>query len=112
MDCSLNFPLSNREYLRNFNKKVSQKRIPLSGHIALTNRCNLGCIHCYLGHQQKNIKHTELELNSSQWKKVIDEITEAGCLFLLLTGGEPLLRKDFQAIYTHAKKKWFTGLNL
>ena len=36
---------------------------------------------------------------------VIDEITEAGCLFLLITGGEPLLRKDFPEIYRHAKKR-------
>ena len=34
---------------------------------------------------------------------VIDEITEAGCLYLLITGGEPLLRKDFPEIYSHAK---------
>jgi radical SAM protein with 4Fe4S-binding SPASM domain len=35
---------------------------------------------------------------------VIDEITEAGCLDLLFTGGEPLLRKDFNIIYSHAKR--------
>lgn len=35
---------------------------------------------------------------------VIDEITEAGCLNFLITGGEPLLRNDFPQIYSHAKK--------
>jgi radical SAM protein with 4Fe4S-binding SPASM domain len=36
---------------------------------------------------------------------VIDEITEAGCLNLLITGGEPLMHRDFGDIYRHAKMK-------
>jgi radical SAM protein with 4Fe4S-binding SPASM domain len=36
---------------------------------------------------------------------LLDEITEAGCLWLLYTGGEILARKDFLEIYTHAKQK-------
>jgi radical SAM protein with 4Fe4S-binding SPASM domain len=36
---------------------------------------------------------------------VIDEITDAGCLNLLISGGEPLLRKDFPEIYRHAKER-------
>jgi radical SAM protein with 4Fe4S-binding SPASM domain len=44
------------------------------------------------------------ELNTIQWFSIIDEITEAGCLNLLITGGDPLLRKDFLEIYSHAKK--------
>ena len=35
---------------------------------------------------------------------LIDEITEAGCMNLLITGGEPLLREDFPEIYRHAKE--------
>jgi radical SAM protein with 4Fe4S-binding SPASM domain len=36
---------------------------------------------------------------------MIDEIGEAGCLWLLYTGGEIFVRKDFIDIYTYAKKK-------
>jgi radical SAM protein with 4Fe4S-binding SPASM domain len=43
------------------------------------------------------------ELGTEQWVRLIDEITEAGCLYLLFTGGEPLVRKDFFRIYQHAK---------
>ena len=42
-------------------------------------------------------------MNTSKILSVIDEITEAGCLYLLITGGEPLLRNDFPEIYRHAK---------
>lgn len=97
--------LSNKEYLQAFNKKVAQYRIPLSGNIALTHRCNLKCVHCYLGGQTCTKKSSKKELNTFQWKKLIDEITEAGCLYLLITGGEPLLRKDFGEIYKHARRK-------
>jgi radical SAM protein with 4Fe4S-binding SPASM domain len=38
---------------------------------------------------------------------ILDQVAEAGCLWLLITGGEPLLRKDFLDIYTYAKKKGF-----
>jgi len=93
------------EYLRCLNKKMTQQRVPVSGSIELTRSCNLKCIHCYLGRSSKDSNKVKLELNTSQWKQVIDEITEAGCLFLLMTGGELFLRNDFIEIYTYAKQK-------
>jgi len=45
------------------------------------------------------------ELSFEEVCRILDEITEAGCLYLLLTGGEPMLRRDFLDIYTYAKKK-------
>ena len=38
-------------------------------------------------------------------KWVIDQIVEAGTLFLLFTGGEILLRKDFTELYLYARSK-------
>lgn len=103
MDCAQTEWLGDKEYLQQFNRKVAQQRIPLSGSIDLTHRCNLKCVHCYLGNKEIiNGKH-EKELSTAQWISLIDQITEAGCLDLLITGGEPLLRKDFGAIYRHAK---------
>ena len=81
--------------MRHLNKKMTPLRVPVSGSIELTRSCNLKCIHCYLGKNNPDGRNADRELNTSQWKQVIDEITEAGCLFLLMTGGEPFLRKDF-----------------
>jgi len=50
---------------------------------------------------------SEKELNKEEIFWVFDQIAEAGCLWLLLTGGEPLVRKDFLEIYAYAKKKGF-----
>jgi radical SAM protein with 4Fe4S-binding SPASM domain len=43
-------------------------------------------------------------MDTRQLLFLVDEFTEAGCLYLLISGGEPLMRADFPEIYTHAKK--------
>jgi radical SAM protein with 4Fe4S-binding SPASM domain len=87
-----------------FTAKAERLRIPLSGSIELTRRCNLNCVHCYLGPQDKRRSLQSLEMSTSRICSLLDEITDAGCLNLLITGGEPLLRDDFQHIYRHAKE--------
>ncbi|MFZ0808154.1 MAG: radical SAM protein, partial [Candidatus Sulfotelmatobacter sp.] len=39
--------------------------------------------------------------------RVLDELVEMGCFWILYTGGEIFARKDFLEIYTYAKKKGF-----
>lgn len=76
---------------------------PLNGQIELTYRCNLNCIHCYC----KGSEDKDKELNTFQWKKILDEIQREGCVYLTFTGGEPLIREDFLELYSYAKKKGF-----
>lgn len=93
------YPLgNNEEFLSLLNDRVCSERIPLCGSIDLTDRCNLDCVHCYI-HDERGSDG----LSAEQINGIVDQLAEAGCLFLLLTGGEPLLRKDFRAIYEHAK---------
>jgi radical SAM protein with 4Fe4S-binding SPASM domain len=103
LDCPETEWLSNDAYFKLFSRKLDERRVPVSGSIALTSRCNLRCQHCYLGSQQKKPSHISRELGTEKWMAIMDEFTEAGCLYLLLTGGEPLLRDDFSTLYTHAK---------
>lgn len=105
MQCTHTTWLTNEEFLSQFNEKIIRLRVPVTGSIDLTYLCNLNCIHCYAGPQsfRKTLSHNEL--GTEKILSLIDEIAEAGCLNLLFTGGEPLLRKDFPAVYGHAKKK-------
>jgi len=103
MHCSSINKLNDEAYLDWLNDRVSNERIPLSGTIDLTFRCNMNCVHCYLADPAGTDIRTSRELSTKKWLNIIDEITHAGCLFLLLSGGEPLLRKDFIDIYRHAK---------
>jgi radical SAM protein with 4Fe4S-binding SPASM domain len=77
-------------------------RIPISCGLELTYSCNLNCVHCYV----KNTYH-EIELPTEKIFNILDDVAKEGCLWLLLTGGEPLVRKDFSDIYLYAKKKGF-----
>jgi len=79
------------------------QHFPLVGKIDLTYRCNLSCIHCYC----KDSEDAAKELTTNQWKKILDEIQKAGCVWLTFSGGEPFLREDFLELYTYAKKKGF-----
>jgi len=80
-----------------------KNHFPSVGQLELTYRCNLNCIHCYC----KGSEDPEKELTTSQFKRVLDELQAEGCFFLTLTGGEPLLRKDFLDLYSYAKSKGF-----
>lgn len=97
--------IGGEEYLRRFARKARRARVPLSGGIAITHRCNLECAHCYLAGSPRGGEKRARELDTARVCSLIDEIADAGCLLLLLTGGEPMLREDFADIYRHAKTR-------
>lgn len=69
--------------------------------------CNLQCVHCYAAHQGCA---AEPELDTAQWKTVIDRCREACIPQLTFTGGEPTLRADLPELIEYAA--WFvTRLN-
>jgi MoaA/NifB/PqqE/SkfB family radical SAM enzyme len=104
MECPGQGDFSSADYLRSFNKLVDAQRIPLQGSFALTRRCNLRCEHCYTRDDCNDVAG-QGELTTLESVRLLDECADAGCLFLLLTGGEPLIRPDFGSIYRHAKMK-------
>ena len=76
------------------------ERVPLNGSIELTFRCNLRCVHCYIPDFSGRG-----EMTTSEIVRILDETADAGCLWMLLTGGEVLSRADFPEIYRHAKRR-------
>ena len=77
----------------------------------LTYRCNLACEHCYLDAGPKPLVGTEnfadrSELGTEECFKVIDEIAAfAPECVTILTGGEPLLRRDILEIVRRAAER-------
>ncbi len=98
MVCNTYSLVGNAEFLSLLNDRVCEGRIPLCGSIDLTDRCNINCVHCYIRDNDEADG-----MSTEQACSYIDQLAEAGCLFLLITGGEPLLRDDFRDIYEHAK---------
>ncbi len=105
MECAGNRWVADREYIEEFGRRTARLRIPLSGSIDLTNRCNLRCVHCYAGPQSSVSGSVGTGMETQRLLSLVNEITEAGCLFLVFTGGEPLMRPDFAEIYRHSKSK-------
>jgi AdoMet-dependent heme synthase len=73
----------------------------------LTQRCNLECAHCYMSAFAG--ADTRSELTTTECRRVIDEIATVNPnVFLILTGGEPFLRRDLFEIAAYAAEKRFT----
>lgn len=105
MDCPYNIPsISYGEFSKRLYEDSVKKRIPISGSIELTERCNLKCVHCYINKPPDNRELLNREMSKTEIFNIIDQIVDMGCLWMLFTGGEPLLRPDFIEIYTYAKK--------
>ena len=83
------------------NDKAMALGIPLSVHLDVTYRCNERCVHCYLDHDDKG------EMTTAEIKNVLDQLAEAGVFFLVLSGGEVFMRRDFLQIVEHARKLLF-----
>lgn len=102
MECTSS--LSNLEYIKSLNTKLALNRVPISGGLELTKRCNLRCAHCYLGPARSGSSGARPEMETEQVLALMDDIRDAGCLNLLITGGEPLLRPDFGKVYERARE--------
>jgi radical SAM protein with 4Fe4S-binding SPASM domain len=72
--------------------------------IELTERCNNDCLHCSVNLPAGDAGARAREWTAGRWAKLLDAAADLGCLVVRLTGGEPLLRPDFEEIYLHARK--------
>jgi hypothetical protein len=85
--------------------------------LALTYRCNNDCSHCYNvaphsplpAGEETGMSH---ELDTEQWKMVLDKAWALGIPHIIFTGGEPTMRNDLPELIAHAEKNGqITGLN-
>ena len=106
MDCPSLINVGYGAFSEYLHVKSNQERVPLNGSFEVTMRCNVRCEHCYLPLAQRAGSRQD-ELSLAEMERILAELAEAGCLWLLLTGGEPFLRKDFLEIYDSAKRKGF-----
>lgn len=87
--------------------EVNALAVPVNGTIEISNRCPLECVHCYNNLPMNDAGARKRELTTEEHYRVLDELAELGCLWLLFTGGEIFARHDFLDIYRYAKRKGF-----
>lgn len=81
-------------------RKAAGRQIPLNGTFELSPVCNFFCRMCYVRKTQKEVCESPRPiLVLDDWRRIAREAREAGMLYLLLTGGEPLLWPDFWTLY-------------
>ena len=75
----------------------------------LTQRCNLACSHCYISAGPWQPRDGEITLE--EFKRIADEVLELspGAMFVL-TGGEPLVRKDLEDIARYSVQRGATAV--
>lgn len=71
--------------------------------LELTYKCNLHCVHCYCV-----LDGPGRELSTDEYKQLLDDLKQSGCLAVTLTGGEALLRRDFFEIAEYARGQRFS----
>lgn len=99
--------LSYGAFSADVHKRQSGKRVPMQVSIEVTRRCPLECQHCYNNLPMGDQDARSREMTTEEHFRMLDELIEMGCIWLLYTGGEIFARKDFLEIYTYAKRKGF-----
>lgn len=74
---------------------------PVEMLLSLTNKCNFHCLYCF----NAAGKGLERELDTGEWLDVIKQAKALGVMHCTLTGGEPMLHRDFLRFW---KRLWIT----
>ena len=75
--------------------KAKGQHIPPFLISSITSSCNLFCTGCYArANKSCNEEVNKKQMTSAQWKDIFKQAKELGVSFILLAGGEPLMRKD------------------
>lgn len=99
--------LSYGAFSADLHQRLAGERVPQQVSIEVTRRCPLECLHCYNNLPMGDMEAKGRELSKEEHFRMLDELVEMGCFWILYTGGEIFARKDFLEIYTYAKKKGF-----
>ena len=92
-----------------FVRQVKQQAKPIVPRlwcldIELTERCNNDCIHCCINIPANDADARAREMTTDQVKDILRQAAGLGCLQVRFTGGEPLLRPDFEELYLFARR--------
>jgi MoaA/NifB/PqqE/SkfB family radical SAM enzyme len=80
-------------------EKANSLQIPITTAFELSPVCNLNCQMCYIRLSRQQVKEQGGTLAMEFWLQLAEQFKREGTLFVLLTGGEPLLYPHFRELY-------------
>ena len=92
---------------KNMIKYAAAKSVPINSSFELLPLCNLNCKMCYVRLSREEMEKQGRLRTADEWLTLAEQMQKAGTLFLLLTGGEPLIYPDFKKLYLGLKKLGF-----
>lgn len=81
---------------------ITGQRIPLYVGLFITPRCNLKCVYCFPDSPHRK---EENEFSKQEVFNIVDELCLLGTRYIVLLGGEPLLREDVDDIIAYIARK-------
>ena len=97
--------LTSQDIRSRFMRRTFAEQIPYSCILEITGWCNADCYFCLRGLEDRNDKDC---LTFEEICTVLRDLAELGCFHLVLSGGEPLVRKDFLDIAKKARRLGFS----
>ena len=86
-------------------RRASAAQRPITGTLELLPICNMNCDMCYIRLSRTEMEKKGRMRTADEWISMGEEMERAGVLFLLLTGGEPLLFPDFRRLYLSLRER-------
>src|SRR5471030_1845432 len=74
---------------------------PMALLAEVTHRCPLQCPYCS---NPLELDRVAGELDTDEWRRVLDEAAALGVLQVHFSGGEPTARRDLEALVAHAAR--------
>ena len=87
--------------------RAAEDNRPISGSIELLPLCNMDCEMCYVRLSEREMRAIGRLRSAQEWLSLAQQMKDRGVLFLLLTGGEPLLFPGFRELYLELRKMGF-----
>ena len=87
--------------------KANEARIPITANFELTPTCNLHCDMCFIRMEHSAVQAMGGVRTLEEWLDTARQLKEMGTLFILLTGGEPMLYPHFKELYTALREMGF-----
>lgn len=87
--------------------KASRAQVPITANFELTPMCNLHCDMCFVRTDRGTVERGGGLQPLERWLRWADEFRQMGTLFILLSGGEPMLHPDFKKLYVSLREAGF-----